>query len=188
MTGLARLRRGSRWTLLMWLAGAGLLLLPAVAMRFTAEVSWTAFDFAFAGGMILAACTAVELAVRGSSSLAYRAGVVVAVGVAFVLVWATGAVGIIGGEDNPANAMIFGVLLAAAIGAAVSGFRAGGMAAGMFAAAAIQAAVGAVALIGRMGAEGAAWPMDVIGATAVFTCGWLLAGGLFRLAQREVRG
>lgn len=178
-------RRGGRWTMAMWLTGAALLLAPLVAMRFTTEVDWDGADFAFAGVMIFLACGAVELAVRASSSLAYRAGVVFAVGTAFLLVWATGAVGVIGSEDNPANLMFAGVLLSAVVGSSVAAFRARGMATAMFATAVVQVAVGLIALTGNMGTDGAIWPMDVIGATAVYATGWLLAGGLFRRAGQD---
>ena len=58
-------------------------------------VQWSVL-LALAGG-------AVEAGMRRSRDPWYRAGVVAAAGGAFALVWANAAVGLIGGEDNPAG-------------------------------------------------------------------------------------
>lgn len=140
-------RRGSRWSLLVWGAAAGLLLLPLVAMQFTHEVAWTAFDFAVFGTMLAVACGIFELAVRLSGSFAYRAGVGVAVVAGFLLVWVNLAVGMIGDEDNPANLMFAGILAIGVIGAVVAKFRAGGMARTLVVMALAQIGAGVVALM-----------------------------------------
>lgn len=86
-----------------WSLAAGLLALPAVAMRFTSEVNWTASDFIIAGMIFGIVGTLFELAARASRNLAYRTAVVLAVFCPFLQLWFTLAVGIIGSEDNPAN-------------------------------------------------------------------------------------
>lgn len=180
MTDHSPARRGVRWSLLVW-AGAGLLLLaPLVAMRFTREVAWTPFDFAVFGAMLAIACGTFELAVRSSGDLAFRAGVAVAVATGFFIVWANLAVGIIGDEDNPANLMFGGVLLAAVVGGYVGRFQAAGMARALVATAFVQAAVAVVAQ--RMGS------VEGFIASGVFTGAWLLSAWLFHKAARaEVR-
>ncbi len=75
----------------MWGGAAFLLLLPAVAMRFTAEVNWTGSDFVFAAVLLFGSAGLVELAMRASSSLAYRAGAVAAIGTAFLTIWSNAA-------------------------------------------------------------------------------------------------
>lgn len=84
-----------RVRLAMWGAIAALLLAPLVAMQFTDEVNWTAFDFAVAGALLVGAGAAYELAAPRVSRPAYRLAIGAAL-VAFVLVvWAQGAVGIL---------------------------------------------------------------------------------------------
>lgn len=181
-TGLDRF-----WTFLRiapWIGSVGLLILPAVAMQFTDEVQWTAFDFAVAGAMLFICCSLWELGFRLSDSAAYRMGLGIAVGAALVTLWVNGAVGVIGDEDNPANLMFGAVLAVALLGSLAALFRAPGMAIAMFAAAFAQFAVGVIALVGGM-AEGPAAPYDVIGSTGFLGGMWLVSGLLFRKAARE---
>ena len=123
-----------RW--LGWGSAAALLLTPLVAMQFTSEVDWTIGDFVFAGIMFGTVGVLMELTVRASQSLAYRAGVAFALASAFFLIWVNLAVGIIGDEDNPANLMFFGVVLVGILGAIAARFRPRGMAIAMSVAAA----------------------------------------------------
>jgi len=171
-----------------WVGAAALLALPAIAVRYSTEVAWTTFDFLFAGGMFLAVLIPWELAMRTGRDLAFLVGCAIALGLGFLTVWFTGAVGIIGSEDNPANFMFFGVLAVALLGTVFSGFKAKGMSLAMVAAAAAQLLVGAIAYLGNMGVEGESWPKDVIGLTGVFTLLWVLAGGLLRHSSRTSSG
>jgi hypothetical protein len=88
--------RDTRWTLLVWSGAAALLLAPLIAMQFTREVNWTPFDFAIFGLMLVVACGLLELVVRLTTNRRYRLIAGVAIGGAFLLVWAQLAVGIIG--------------------------------------------------------------------------------------------
>lgn len=71
MGGEGKARRGNRLRLALWGAAAGLLLLPAVAMRFHGSgVDWNAADFVVMGVMVAAACGTYELAVWMSGNRA----------------------------------------------------------------------------------------------------------------------
>ena len=117
-----------------------------------------------------------ELTVRMTRNWAQRAGVAAALAAAFLIVWATGAVGMIGSEGNPYNLLFFGVILVALAGSVLARFRPAGMARAMVAAAIAQAAVA----VGGM-------PMDLRGAVVsmAFAGLWLLAAALFWKAARE---
>ena len=171
-------RRVNPWRMAGWGLAALLLLLPLVAMQFTAEVDWTGSDFVFAGLLIGGVGLALELAVRMSHNRAYRAGAGAALAAAFMIVWANGAVGMIGSEDNPYNLLFLGVIGLALIGSVAARFRAGGMAVAMAVAAAAHLAVALGGL-----------PTDRHGAlvSAAFAGLWLLSTALFRKAARDAR-
>ena len=179
--------RGSAWRLGAWAAVVALILLvPACAMLVTDEVNWTAFDFIFAFTLLFGAGAVFELALRTTRNLAYRAGVGVAIVTALLLVWVTGAVGIIGSEDDAANLMYGAVLAVAVAGSLAARLRPDGMALAMLAAAALQVLVAAIALIAGFGsATSPDWPRDIIGATAMFVVLWLVSASLLRKAGRE---
>jgi len=170
---------------LMWGAAAFLLLLPAVAMQFTAEVRWTGSDFAVIGAMLAVACGLVELGARASASLAYRAGVVLAVGAGFLLTWANLAVGVVGHEGNPANLMFFGVVAIALVGSAAAWGRAKGMSLAMGAAALAQAAAHIVAYAADLGAEEPGTRGRVLLIGMAFAGLWAVSAACFRAAARK---
>lgn len=169
----------------VWGAAALLMLAPVVASQLTEEMSWTAFDYLFWGGMLLAGCGLFEGVMRMSADWWYRGGAIVAIGTAFLLVMASGAVGIIGSEDHPANLLYLGVLGIGVLGAAGARLRAGGMALTLAAMAAATVLIGVLTLVNRWGAgEAGNWMAVTIGANAVFAGAWALAAGLFRRAAR----
>jgi len=165
--------RANPWRIAAWSLAGLLLLLPAAAMQFTSEVSWTAFDFLFAAGMIGLVGGAFELAVRMTRSGFYRGGAGAALAAAFLIVWATGAVGMIGDEGDAYNLLFFGVILVALAGAVIARFQAEGMAWAMAVAAAAHLAVSLAGM-----------PIDPRGAlvSAAFAGLWLLSAALFRKA------
>jgi hypothetical protein len=79
----------------MWGAIGALLLLPAIAMRFTDEVAWTAGDFAAATILLVGGGALFEVAVRTIGDRRRRALAGLAILGAVVLVWLQGAVGLI---------------------------------------------------------------------------------------------
>ena len=180
MTGqaVAGGRRGSRLRIALWGMAAALLALPAVAMRFTDDVDWTASDFVFAGVLFGLVGLGLELAVRASRDWAWRGGAALAILSCFALVWVNGAVGMIGDEDNGYNLLFLGLIPLALLGALVARFRAAGMAVAMTAAAAAQVLIAAGGL--SADARGAVLSMVMAGS-------WLLSAALFRIAARRDR-
>ena len=170
--------------LIGWTAVAGLLIAPAIAMRFTDEVQWTTSDFVFAGVVLVGAGGIGELAVRASRDWSYRIGAGLAVLASVLLLWINGAVGIIGSEDHPANLLYLAVILAAFVGAVAGRFRADGLALSMVSAAWIQALIGVLAVLRGWGEGSEAWPRPVIVLSIVFCLIWLASAALFRRAAR----
>lgn len=70
----------------------------------------------FAGVVFFGAGLAYVLIARKWSGTAYRLAVGVAVLAGFLLVWANAAVGLVGSEENDADMLYGGVLVAALIG------------------------------------------------------------------------
>jgi hypothetical protein len=178
-------RRGRFWRLAPWVIAALILLVPLVAMQFTDEVVWNETDFAVVGAMLFGACGAYELAARMTGNFAYRAAVGLAVVAAFILIWISLAVGIIGSEDDPANLMYGGVLAVGILGALIGRFQPHGMARALAATALAQALVGVVALIAGSGSTGANWPAAIVSLTGFFAALWLVSAWLFRKAARD---
>lgn len=168
------------WRAAGWGAAAILLLAPLAAMLVTDEVAWTVFDFVVFAGMLAVAGGTVELAVHVTDDRVYRAAVAFAIAAAFLLVWLTGAVGIIGSEDHPANLMYGGVLIVAIGGSVIARFRPAGMALAMMVTALAQALVAGAALAGGMGRGAPKWPWDILVLTGFFVAIWVLSAALFR--------
>ncbi len=166
--------------LIGWTVVGGLLIAPAIAMRFTDQVQWTISDFVFAGIVLIGAGGIAELAVRASGAWSYRFGAGLAVLASALLLWFNGAVGIIGSEDHPANILYLGVIIAAFVGAVASRFRAAGLALAMASAAALQVIIGVVAVWRGWGEGSENWPRPVIVLSIVFGLLWLASAALFR--------
>lgn len=161
------------WRLVGWGAIVTLVLLPAIAMTSTKEVTWTAEDFIAASVMLGGVGIAFEMAVRANGSLAYRLGAAVALGLGLLLLWANAAVGIVGSEDRPINMWFNMIPLVALVAAIVARFRPRGMAVAMAIAAVAQVLAGVVVyLSGHL-----AWVI-----TGVGVAGWLLSAWLFHRA------
>jgi hypothetical protein len=177
----------SPWRLLLWAVPTALLIAPAVAMQFTAEVQWSAFDFVFAAALLYGTTGLIDLAVRKGGSMADRLGAGLAVLISFLLVWINGAVGMIGNEDNPANLMFLVVIGIAAVGAAIARFRARGMARAMGAAAIAQGAITALVPIRNWGTEDAPGTLGLMFLVGVFAVLWGLSAALFVKAAHDQR-
>lgn len=165
--------KGQGWRIAGWGFAAVLLLLPAVAMRWTDEVRWTAGDFLFAAIMIGGTGGAVEFLWRHSGSMAYRIGVAAALAGAFALVWIEAAVGIVGEGGNLFTLLFAGVLLVAGTVAAAGRFRARGLARATTLAAGLQLVVGLAAVTVE-------WRATAL--CSAIAAVWLAAATLFRRA------
>lgn len=170
-----------------WILVAGLLITPAIAMRFTDEVQWTTSDFVFAGVILIGAGVIAELAVRASGDWSYRIGAGLAVLPSVLLIWVNGAVGIIGSEDEPANLLYLAVIAAAFVGAVAARFRAGGLSLATTCAAALHASIGVVAVLRGWGEGSARWPQPIIVTSIVFCAMWLVSAALFRRAAHTLQ-
>ena len=178
-------RHGNHWRIVVWIGAALILLLPLVAMQFTEEVNWNVADFAFAATLIIGTGLTYELAVRKRSSVVYRAGVGVALAAVFILIWANGAVGIIGTENNSANLMYGGVFAIGVVGTILARLQPRGMARALYAMAFAQVVVAVIALAGGLGAADPSWPLDLLGLTAFFVALFVGSALLFQKAAQE---
>lgn len=75
---------------------AGLLLIPFIAMQFSQNVNWSAFDFLVMGVLLLATGTGIEFTLRKVTKFQHRVILCLLIFGAFLLVWAELAVGIFG--------------------------------------------------------------------------------------------
>ncbi len=77
-----------------WGVIAVLLSIPAIAMRFTHEVNWTALDFIYAGVLLIGAGLAFELVFWRVRGLQARVAIGLGILAVVLFFWAQGAVGI----------------------------------------------------------------------------------------------
>ncbi|MBN1826399.1 MAG: hypothetical protein JW958_09040 [Candidatus Eisenbacteria bacterium] len=171
--------------IVLWGIAAIVFLLPLIAMQVTDEVEWGVGDFVVLGALLVSAGVTFELAVRRTGSKAYRAAAAVALAAAFLLVWLSLGVGIIGKDCDPSNGMYFGVLAVGIIGSMFARFRPRGMARALIAMALAQVVVAAIALVAGFGRETANYPYDILLLTAFFLVLWLISARLFRKAAEH---
>lgn len=172
---------------IVWLTliTGGILLIPLIAMQFTNEVVWTLSDFIFAGTMIFGTGLAYKLITRNSEKMDYRIAFGLACAAGFLLVWANGAVGIIGSEANPINAWYYGVPFLGLIGAFISGFQANKMTVVLYLTAAAQALIAAIAIFGGYYQSPPSSVMEIIGVNGFFIVLWIASALKFRQAASE---
>lgn len=119
------------------------------------------------------------------SKSAYWAAVVLAAATALFVIWAMGAVGILGIEGDPADRMYLGVLGLALGGSVLARFRASDMPRAMFATAAAVGVVGLIALLlGKQEADYSS-TLEIVGLTGMFAALFAGSGWLFRSAHRS---
>jgi hypothetical protein len=178
-------RGRSVWRTVYWTTALLILLTPLVAMQFTDEVNWTVSDFLFAGALFFTIGLAYEAAVKVSDGPAFRWAVRCALGAGLLLVWLTGAVGIIGSEAEAINLLFYGVLAVGAAGTVISRFRPLGMARAMAATAMAQAAVAVGAIVAGAGAP-ASGAAEILLINGLFVTLWMASSMLFyRAATRR---
>lgn len=129
------------------LVPALLLVVPLVAMRFTDEVNWTRSDFIVAYVVLAGAGLAFRFLFRRAADPLARLAAMAAVGSTLFMTWVNLAVGLVGRENHPANAMYLGVLAIGLGGALAARFQPRGMARTFGAMAAAQLLVPTLALL-----------------------------------------
>lgn len=132
--------------LVVWAVVVVLILLIPLVMQFTSEVQW---NEAVAYSVILLAVGGFYelwqwLKTRDST---YRIAFGVGLAGMLFLGWVSGAVGIIGSENQPVNLLYWAIPAVLLTGSLISRFEPRGMARTLFAAALIQALIPMVALI-----------------------------------------
>lgn len=145
-------------------------------------MNWTLEDYIVAGALLAIAASVIWLATRQSLRLSYRAGAVIAVFTSIAIFVSAGAVGIIGDEGELANLLYLGALALGILGAIFSRFRARGLALTMTLVGAAIILIGGGALALNIGANGNAYPYDVIVSTAAFSAAYFLSAWLFHRA------
>ena len=73
-----------------------LLLIPLIAMQFTAEVNWTPYDFVVAGFLLIGTGLIFDLVIRKIKNIKSRIAISLVLLIALLLIWAELAVGIFG--------------------------------------------------------------------------------------------
>lgn len=111
----------------------------------------------------------------------FRLAVGIALAAAFMLVWLSLGVGIIGRDGDPANVMYFGVLAVGVIGALLARFRPHGMARTLVAMALAQTMVAAIALVAGLGYPWSG-PLELTLLNAFFVALFAGSAWLFRRA------
>ena len=113
----------------------------------------------------------------------YRQGLFAALGAFLLLLWIIGAVGALGVEGDPADAMYAGVFVVAVIGALIARGRPGGMARAMTAAAATVGLIATVALLLGKHEASHSSVFEVVGLNGLFAGLFLLSARFFRRAE-----
>ncbi len=166
---------------LLILSGAtfSLLLIPLIAMQFTDEVVWSAFDFIIAGLLLFGTGFGYLLITIKAENFIYKVASGLALASGLFLVWANLAVGLIGSENNPENLMYFGVILVGLVGAGISRFKARGMSITMFAMAGSMVLIAIIAFM--LGAHNYPYSsvLEILGVTGFFSVPFVLSALLF---------
>lgn len=116
-----------------------------------------------------------------AASTYYRLAIAVALATLLFLVWAIGALGIIGEGGRP-DRMYVGVLAVAVIGTVVARLRARGMAWTLLATALAQVLVAVIALAAGLHRTEGASALDIIGLNAMYAALFAWSAWLFRRA------
>lgn len=163
------------WRIAGWGSLLALLMLPALAMKMTGEVNWTASDFVFAAVLLGFAGTVVELSARFARRGALRNGYILAGFTAFFTFWSNAAVGIIG-DDDAVNVFFFLMVVAAIVAGMIARFRPDAMRWIAAVLATGHYAVG-IAAFSMMPGHAVEW-----GLLTIFTLLWLTAAWCFHRA------
>jgi hypothetical protein len=159
-----------------------LLLVPLLASQFVEGWNWSPSDYVFAWIMFSGTGLMFGYLANKYRERDQRLAAGVALAAVFMLVWGTLAVGFIGGEDEPANLLVLGVVLVAAVASLTARFDPRKMPSALFVAAGAQALVPfvALALWGPPTNPDPAGIAGVIAMSGFFAFLWVTAGLLFK--------
>ena len=170
------------WRIAGWGALLALLILPAVAMRFTPEVSWTASDFIFAAIILAALGIGGEIALRVGRDAPHRSGIGIAALGGFLTVWINGAVGMLGSENEPTNLIFIAMVGVAIVASFLVWFRPSSMRWIMAVLSAGQFMVGIAAGLWTMPGHAVEW-----GVLGFFALIWGAAAACFHTANQRAK-
>lgn len=156
-----------------------LLLIPAVAMQFSADVDWSLADFVIMGAIIFLVGLGFEAAFRKSGNTTYRIAFGIALATTFLIIWANLAVGFVSNGPNLPNILLGLVPFIGIIGAIITRAQPQGMARTMYAmAAAVMLAPIIGLVVNRPTLDKGV--VAVLGITAFFTLLFIVSGLLFQ--------
>lgn len=170
------------WRIAGWGVLAALLILPAIAMRFSPEVDWTVSDFVFAGIILAALGIGGEIALRVGRNAPHRSGIGIAALGSFLTVWINGAVGMLGSEDEPTNLIFIALVGVAIVASLLVWFRPSIMRWIMAALSAGQFAVGIAAGLWTMPGHAIEW-----GVLSFFALIWSASAACFHAANQRTK-
>ncbi len=177
-------RSRSPWRVVGWSLAALVVVLPSVLSLLTDEVNWSLGDVVVAAVLVLGVGVPLEVTARRRVDAAYRWAVGIALGAAFLLVWLSLGVGIIGADGDPANVLYGGVIAVGIVGAGVARGQPRGMGRALVATALAQGAVAAGALVAGLGAPYSG-PLETVALNGVFVALWVASAVLFRRSARS---
>lgn len=175
----------NRPIVLVGLVTVAILMVPLVAMQFTNEVKWGPLDFLIMGALIFSTGLSYVLVTRSSSNIIYRVAMALAIGSAFLLIWANLAVGLIGSGPNVANLLYMGVLAVGLVGTYLSHFTPSGMEKTMYATAFSLAVLAVIAVLAGVHERTDSSVTEIFGVNAFFAFLFCLSGLLFRYTAKE---
>ncbi|WIJ26947.1 hypothetical protein [Devosia sp. RR2S18] len=177
-------KRRGQWRLAVWVAAAGIYLIPVVLKVTTSSLNWDMTDFLFAAVLIFTPVLIYDATTRRVASRSYRAGMGLALFASGLLIYVNASVGIIGSSSNPANLLYLVVIAVGFTGGFAARLSPDGMCRTMLAVAAGQALITLVAVLRQLGYP-ASGPLELTAINGVFVAMWLLAALLFSRASRE---
>lgn len=172
----------SRSLLIVALVTVSILMVPLVAMQFTAEVNWSPGDFIIMGLILFGTGISYVLLTRQAANVVYRIAAAAGLGATLLMVWANLAVGLIGSGPHLGNLMYLGVLAVGITGTVRSHLGARGMERSMYAMALSLILLAGIALAAGMHRYPGSSAGEVIGVNAFFAALFAISGVLFRYA------
>lgn len=172
----------SQLALKVGLVVGGILMIPLVAMRLTADVDWSLVDFAIMGTLLFGTGFSFVLATRYVTEVYYRLAVGLALGSTLFMIWANLAVGLIGSGPNAGNLLSMLVPLIGLVGSAWVRVETKLMERVMYTMATAMVIIAIIALLLGMQHGRGSSVTEVIGVSGFFAAAFVTSGLLFRQA------